>query len=116
MIPYPKITGKTEREKTEQIRSYLYQLADQLTFELQTIKAAIEKITERIRKYNRIKRKEIHMNAKDLVRKQKSGQDISADMKTMANQNPAVQNTAAIKPSGGVRIPQFKRKDTHPYE
>lgn len=46
MIPYPKITGKTEREKTEQIRSYLYQLADQLTFELQTIKAAIEKITE----------------------------------------------------------------------
>ena len=46
MIPYPKITGKPEREKTEQIRSYLYQLADQLTFELQTIKAAIEKITE----------------------------------------------------------------------
>lgn len=50
------------------------------------------------------------MNAKDLVRKQKSGQDISADMKTMANQNPAVQNTAAIKPSGGVSNPNSNAK------
>lgn len=50
------------------------------------------------------------MNAKDLVRKQKSGQDISADIKTMANQNPAVQNTAAIKPSGGVSNPNSNAK------
>lgn len=50
------------------------------------------------------------MNAKDLVRKQKSGQDISADMKTMANQKPAVQNTAAVKPSGGVSNPNSNAK------
>lgn len=50
------------------------------------------------------------MNAKDLVRKQKSGQDISADMKTIANQKPAVQNTAAIKPSGGVSNPNSNAK------
>ena len=50
------------------------------------------------------------MNSKDLVRKQKSGQDISADMKTMANQKPAVQNTAAVKPSGGVSNPNSNAK------
>ena len=50
------------------------------------------------------------MNSKDLVRKQKSGQDISADMKTIANQKPTVQNTAAVKPSGGVSNPNSNAK------
>ena len=50
------------------------------------------------------------MNSKDLVRKQKSGQDISADMKTIASQKPAVQNTAAVKPSVGVSNPNSNAK------
>ena len=36
------------------------------------------------------------MNSKDLVRKQKSGQDISADMKTIANQKPTLQNLQSV--------------------
>ena len=50
------------------------------------------------------------MNSKDLVRKQKSGQDISADMKTIANQKPTLQNTAAVKPSVGVSNPNSNAK------
>lgn len=40
----PSITGKTEREQTEQIKSYLYQLAEQLQFALNDIEQRMQRM------------------------------------------------------------------------
>lgn len=38
MIRYPSITGKTNEEKLEQIRRALFQLIDQINYELNEIR------------------------------------------------------------------------------
>lgn len=38
MIRYPSITGKTPEEQIEQLRRALYQLIDQINFELNEIR------------------------------------------------------------------------------
>lgn len=40
----PAITGKTEREQNEQIKSYLYQLAEQLQFALNDIEQRMKRM------------------------------------------------------------------------
>lgn len=43
-IRLPNINGKTEHERNEQIKSYLYQLAEQLQFALNSIEQRMQSI------------------------------------------------------------------------
>jgi hypothetical protein len=46
-IKYPNITSTTDRGQLEQVRAYLYQLADQLKFALNTIDGDVAKILQK---------------------------------------------------------------------